>query len=204
MPTDFCSTLLGDVLVEFRDMHRGVSLDVDLTPRRVDLVGERFDVAIRLGPLANSSLISRHLVTVRRGIFASPKYLAGSPQLREPRDLSGHRLVQASPGYRAMNSLTLTRGDETEVPDIVPAGLHANSLGVVRALAIAGAGVAAVPNVFCAAEVAAGRLVRVLPDWQLSPVEFHYLIPAVKLLPSKTRLFIDHIKAHFSGPRAVV
>jgi DNA-binding transcriptional LysR family regulator len=204
MATDFCIHLLGDVLVAFRDRHPGVSVDLDLTPRRVDLVGERFDVAIRLGPLANSSLISRHLVTATRGIYASPKYLAGSSRVREPRDLSKHRMVQAGVQYSAVRSLKLTRGDETAVRDIVPAGLHANSLGVVRTLAIAGGGIAAVPNVFCTAEVAAGRLVRVLPDWELSPAEFHYVIPVAKLLPSKTRLFVDHIKAHFTGPRAVV
>ena len=203
MPVEFCQYLLSDVLAEFLDAHPGVSLDLDVTPRRVDLVGERFDAAIRMGALASSSLISRHLVTITRGIYASPKYLAGSSRVREPRDLSKHRMVQAGGQYSAVKSLKLTRGGESEAPDI-PSRVRASAIGVVRTLAIAGAGIAAIPNVICTEEVVAGRLVRLLPDWEPSPVEAHYLIPAAKLLPSKTRLFIDYIKAHFSGSRAVV
>jgi DNA-binding transcriptional LysR family regulator len=204
MVTDICQYLLSDVIVAFLDAHPQVSVDLDLTPRRVDLVGERFDAAIRVGHLADSSLVSRHLVTVTRGIYASPKYIAGSTRLRVPRDLSKHRVVQVSPAYSVVNSLSLTRGGETEVPDTMPSRVHANALNVVRTLAIARAGIAAIPNVFCAEDVADGRLVRVLSDWELTPLEVHYLVPVAKLLPSKTRLFIDHLKAHFSGARAVV
>jgi DNA-binding transcriptional LysR family regulator len=208
MPIDFCQVLLSDVLAEFLDTHPGVSIEVELTPRRVDLVGERYDAAIRIGPLASSSLISRHLVTLTRGLYASPKYLTGTPRLREPRDLSKLCLVQASLPYSAVNSLTvnslkLSRGGETQVPDI-PSRVRVSALGVVRTLATAGAGLAAIPNVFCTEDVAAGRLVRLLPDWELVPLEAYYLVPAAKLLPSKTRLFIDHLTAHFSGTRAVV
>ena len=208
MPIDFCQFLLSDAIAAFLDIHPDVSIEVELTPRRVDLVGERYDLAIRVGPLASSSLISRHLVTVTRGLYASPKYLAGAPRLREPRDLSKHCLVQASMpdsavSSMAVNSLRLSRGDETQVPDI-PSRVRASALGVVRTLAAAGIGLAAIPNVFCTEDVAAGRLVRVLPDWELVPVETYYIVPAAKLLPSKTRLFIDHLKAHFSGTRAVV
>lgn len=204
MVTDICQHLLSDVIVAFLDTHPDVSVDLDLTPRRVDLVGERFDAAIRAGHLADSSLVSRHLVTVTRGIYASPKYIAGSQRLRVPRDLSKHRVVQASPSYSVVNSFSLTRGGETVVPDTMPSRVHANALNVVRTLTIAGAGIASIPNVFCAEDVSDGRLVRLLPDWELTPLEVHYLVPAAKLLPSKTRLFIDHLKAHFSGARAVV
>jgi DNA-binding transcriptional LysR family regulator len=203
MPTDFCQYLLSDALAAFLDAHPGVSLDLDFTPRRVDLVGERFDAAIRIGALADSSLISRHLVTMTRGLYASPNYLARSSRPREPRDLSEHRILQAGQQYSAINSLKFTRGGETEAPD-VPSRVRSGAVGVLRTLAIAGAGIAATPNAFCTEEIAAGRLVRLLSDWELSPAEAHYLIPAAKHLPSKTRLFIDHIKAHFSGPRAVV
>jgi DNA-binding transcriptional LysR family regulator len=208
MPLDFCQFLLSDVLAEFLDIHPDVSIEVELTSRRVDLVGERFDAAIRIGPLASSSLISRHLVTVTRGLYASPKYLAGAPRLREPHDLSKHCLVQASmpssaARSMAVNQLEFSRGGETQAPDI-PSRARASALGVVRTLAAAGAGFAAIPNVFCTEDVAAGRLVRVLPDWELVPVDAYYIVPAAKLLPSKTRLFIDHLTAHFSGTRAVV
>lgn len=204
MVTDICQFLLSDLIVAFLDAHSGISIDLDLTPRRVNLVGERFDAALRVGPLANSSLVSRHLVTVTRGLYASPRYVAAGPRLRDPSDLSKHRVVQVSPASSSVNALTLVRAGETHVPDIAPARVQANAVGVVRTLAIAGAGIVAIPNVFCARDVADGRLVLVLPDWQPSPLEVHYLVPAAKLLPSKTRLFIDYLKAHFSGARAVV
>ena len=137
MPTDFCQYLLSDALAAFLDAHPGVSLDLDFTPRRVDLVGERFDAAIRIGALADSSLISRHLVTMTRGLYASPNYLARSSRPREPRDLSEHRILQAGQQYSAINSLKFTRGGETEAPD-VPSRVRSGAVGVLRTLAIAG------------------------------------------------------------------
>ena len=166
MPMDFCQYLLSDALAAFLDAHSGVSLDLDFTPRRVDLVGERFDAAIRIGALADSSLISCHLVTMTRGLYASPNYLARSARPREPRDLSEHRILQAGQQYSAINSLKFTRGGETEAPD-VPSRVRSGAVGVLRTLAIAGAGIAAIPNAFCTEEIAAGRLVRLLSDWEL-------------------------------------
>jgi DNA-binding transcriptional LysR family regulator len=176
-----------------------VSMPVDLTPRRIDLQAEPFDLAIRIGPppTAPSMLVARQIALLPRYLYAAPGYLKNAPPLTGPDDLRHHVLCVARGTLKQGDVWrTLYRGDET-VEVMTPTRFAMNSVGLSRSLAAQGVGIAAMDAELARDHVAAGRLVRVLPDWSLSPVQVH-AITETRLLPARTRLFIEFLKGRLS------
>jgi DNA-binding transcriptional LysR family regulator len=194
MPTDVGIYWLADFFVAFTRRHPDIRLSLDFTGRRVDLIGERFDVAIRAGALGGTDMVARKLATLERPLHASPAYLRemGTPQT--PDDLARHRFVLLEahahpPEVDLINGRKVTR--------IAMQGpIVSNSLGVVRAATLAGGGIGLLPPRMCAEDVKAGRLKRVLPAWSATGVDFYYLVASRKLLPARTRLFVEEMVAH--------
>lgn len=189
LPVDYAAIYLTPLFAEFAERYPGISFELDLTPRRVDLVAEPFDVAIRMGELSDSGLIARLLARVPRHLYASPRYLDQAGALKEPRDLARHECLCMP---RA-SSWTLHAG--TKQVDIVVKGRFTlNSVGMICRLAIQDQGIALLSEAIAADDLARGRLRRVLPKWQASPVSV-YAITATRLLPSKTQRFIEFLQA---------
>lgn len=190
MPGDVANYLLAGPIAGFLARYPDVQLEVDSTARRADLVGERYDIAIRVGPMPDSSLVAGRFVSVERALFASPSYLTGVSAPTRPEDLAGHKFLQLEALAASPPQIKLRHGNEERV---VPLTIRvvANSLGFLRSLAIAGAGVAAIPTVMCVDEERRGDLVRLLPGWSPGAMESHYVIPSTKLLPVATRKFIE-------------
>jgi DNA-binding transcriptional LysR family regulator len=198
MPTDIGIHWLADFFVAFARVHPEVSLALDFTGRRVDLVGERFDVAIRAGALPSSDMPARKLTSLDRMMCASPDYLrvAGTP--RAPADLARHRFVLLEAHTQSRSEIELRqRGKTARVPMLGP--IVSNSLGVLHAITREGGGIGLIPKRMCGADLAAGRLVTVLPGWAPRPVDLHYVILSRTLMPAKTRLFVEKLAAHFKG-----
>lgn len=200
---DFGSIFLAPYLVIFRQLYPEITFSIDMSPRFVDLIAERYDLAIRIGPLtADSSMIARQLALLPVRLYASPEYLArrGAPQ--SPSDLAGHDCLSVQTATSS-SSWTLMRGDEKTMVE-VRGPISANSLGMLRRLALLGVGVGYIDEAMVREDLRAGRLIHVLPDWQLAPVPIHAMT-ATRLLPAKTRVFIEFLaekleEMRISGP----
>lgn len=194
MPGDFANMVLVDSLAAFLALHPAITLELDLSPRRVDLLGEGFDVVVRMGDLPDDALlVASKLAVFTHGLYASPGYLAEHGDPQTPVDLAGHSAVRLLRGNGEPAAWTLIQGEQDWRG--VPAGrASANSPEMLIRLARAGAGIAAVPDHFAAADVRAGALRRVLPGWNLPTSVAWAVYPGRKLMPPKTRAFVDMLK----------
>jgi LysR family transcriptional regulator, regulator for bpeEF and oprC len=178
--------------------HPGVNVDLEMTGRVVDIVHEGFDLAVRVGPLADSTLAARKLGDLHYGLFAAPGYLRRQPAPTQPQHLVQHALIRFS-GSRLRMAWTLTRGDDTH--RIEPAArLNANNSFAVRDAALDGLGIAQLPLLLAQPEVEAGRLSPVMADWALPTAPVHAVFASARYLTPKVRAFIDLAAAAFGGP----
>lgn len=195
MPTDFAHLLLVDMLAAFVALHPAVTLELDLSPRRVDLLGENFDIALRMGDMPDDTLLAaRRIAVFPHGLYAAPAYLAEHGDPSSPEDLAGHDALRLLGSKGEAAGWTLLRGDERW--EGMPAGrITANSPELLIGLALAGAGIAAVPDYFVSHHVHRGELRRVLADWCLPASTAWAVFPGRRLMPAKTRAFLDMLSA---------
>jgi DNA-binding transcriptional LysR family regulator len=191
MPGDFANLGLTMVMSSFMQRYPAVTLELDLSPRRVDLVAENFDIAIRMGDLPDdSSLNARRVALERSGLYAAPSYIAQRGLPENPDDLLKHDLLCLLSRNGGAQPWVLTRG-KTRWERELPARLTANSPDLLARIACTGAGIAASSDLFAAALMEQGELVRVLPDWDLPSVNGWAVFPGRRLMPAKTRAFLD-------------
>ncbi len=171
-----------------------IQLDLDLTSRRVDLIGERFDLAIRMGKLDDdSALAARKIGEQNIGLYASPIYLALHPAPKHPDDLEHHEAVRLMSARGTPVIWKLMRGKT--VWENTPQGrITLNAMDVILQLMLDGAGIGALPDRFVAEEVRLKRLVRILPEWCLPAVPAWAVTPMRRYLPAKTRAFLAHLE----------
>lgn len=199
MPSDFANLLLADTLAAFVALHPAIQLELDLSPRRVDLLGEGFDLAVRMGDLPDDTLLTaRRLAVFSNGLYAAPQYLAERGEPHSPVDLLTHDAVRLLGGHGEPASWTLVLGEQRwqQVP---PGRATANSPELLIRLARAGVGIAAVPDYFALPDVRRGALRRVLPQWCLPSHTAWAVFPGRKLMPTKTRVFLDMLQTALGG-----
>lgn len=165
------------------------SIDADFTNRAVDIVHEGFDLAIRVGPLADSTLAARKLGELAYGLFASPEYLARHARPMHPAELPRHDILIFTGGSQRA-SLILTREEQRENIEVTPR-LKANNVFAVRDAALAGLGVAKLPQIVAAPALNDRRLHPLLAEWSLPTVAVHAVFASVRYLTPKVRGFID-------------
>jgi DNA-binding transcriptional LysR family regulator len=192
LPVDFAITYLAPLIAEFARQYPGINFEFDLTPRRVDLVSEPFDLAIRVGESEPSHMIARPLARLPAYLYASPNYLEGHGEPNEPSDLTHHQCL----GVMKASTWTLHNGTQTMEVDI-GSRFQLNSVGLIRRLATLDMGIAFVPEEIVADELADGRLRRIMPPWQGSPVTV-YAVTETRLLPAKTQRFIEFLRERLS------
>lgn len=194
MPGEYARQNFARAFATFIEAYPEIQLDLDLTSRRVDLIGERFDLAIRMGTLDNdSALAARKIDEQSFGLYASPIYLALHPAPKHPDDLEHHAAVRLMSARGTPVVWKLLRGKS--VWEGTPHGrLTLNSIDVIQQLLLDGAGIGALPDRFAAEDVRLKRLVRVLPEWCLPAVPAWAVTPMRRYLPAKTRAFLAHLE----------
>ncbi|NSL53889.1 LysR family transcriptional regulator [Uliginosibacterium aquaticum] len=195
MPADFGEWILGPLFLQFAASYPEVKLELDLSPRRVDLIGEQFDLALRVAARLpdDATLVARRLCTLESGLYASPAYLKHFGTPTRPDELMRHTALQLVGSNGEAQRWRLTR--DQEVWEDLPMGpLAANSVSLMRLLASHGLGVAALSERFVADAVANGLLLRVLPDWQLPSMTVWAVMPGRRLLPARTRAFLGALE----------
>lgn len=188
MPVDFAAMYLAEHIADFARTYPGISFEFDLTPRRVDLFTEPFDVAIRIGESENSSLIARAIASFSAELYASPEYLESAGEPKHPEDLVAHQCFH----MQREGEWTLQNGKEKRK---IPVGgrFIVNSIGMMRRLGGLGMGIILMPPKAVEEDVAAGRLQRVLKDWKGVPLTA-YAMTETRLLPAKTQRFIEFLR----------
>jgi DNA-binding transcriptional LysR family regulator len=191
-PVGFGATFLGEIVADFLEAHPQVSAEVVLTDRRVDLVEEGFDLAIRIGTrIPETSFFARRLGPARLLMCASPAYLArcGTPEV--PEDLRRHDCIVHGEGPRA--STWTLHGPSGAVPISVSGRLRVNSIPLAHKGALAGLGIAVLPTVVALPDLHAGRLHAVLDGWNPSAASIYAVYPTSRHLSAKVRSFLDFL-----------
>jgi DNA-binding transcriptional LysR family regulator len=181
--------LLAPVIAEFLLRHPQVRVEVSLAQAHVDLVAEEYDLALRTGPLLDSSLVARRLGNVRTGYYASPAYLSRRGTPRSPDELASHECVLvAEPGTDEVWFFSGPRGART-VP--VSGRLQVPSVRAGHAAARAGLGLVRLPTVLVSDDVRAGVLLPVLETVTPPGLPIYAVYPSSRQLPPKVRVFLE-------------
>jgi DNA-binding transcriptional LysR family regulator len=183
--------ILAPVLTEYLTKHDDVQIEVVCTDRRVDIVAEGFDLAIRAGPMRDSSLVARSLGVHRLVLVASPAYCREHGTPRAPRDLARHTCIafMAAPHVWALEA----EGERVEVR--VSPRLTVNDLDILAAAAVDGLGIALMPEFVCVEDVRKKRLQRLLPEWCSAAVPLHAVYPTARHLSPKVAAFVELVRS---------
>ena len=187
------------LLGEFARLYSHILIDINLTDAVVDIIGGQADVAIRFGPLADSALTARRLGETRRVIVASPDYLArhGTPTV--PEDLHDHNCLNFN--FRRTEPIWPFRRDGQDYVLSVRGGIEANNGETLGQLAAAGVGVTRVGAFSVVDELASGRLVPLLDDFNPGDVEtIHAVFMGGANTPARVRVFVDFLAERLRGP----
>jgi DNA-binding transcriptional LysR family regulator len=197
-PYDIGVGFLAGIVARFTARYPEVRVDSVLTGRLVDLIAEGFDLAVRAGRLRDSSLMSRNLGAMESRLFAAPAYLEARGQPASPEALRDHDCVLFRPqSGKARWRLTGAAGT---VLVEVSGPIGADDFSFVRAAVCAGAGIGLLPWFLCADDVAAGRLVRVLPRHEQTGVALHVVYPPTEHLPPRVAVFRDFLIESLTPP----
>lgn len=178
--------LLQPVAAPFLRRHRQIELDTELTPRVVDIVQEGFDLALRVGPLADSRLVARRLGLLHQGLFAAPRYLEEHGSPRSVGELAEHACISFL-GRREWRLI----GPAGAAGVTIRPFANADSLQFVEALVADGAGIGLLPLYAPSGPASEGRLVRLLPDYATAGQPLHLVYPSARYLPMRVSLLRD-------------
>jgi DNA-binding transcriptional LysR family regulator len=200
-PTYFGTTTLAPQLKHFRARYPEVTLDLDLSDRIVDLVKERFDVAVRISALKDSNLIAMRLAPVPLVLIGAPAYFRRRQPPAVPADLSAHDClgysVVPTPNEWRFHS---PRGQRIAVT--IKSPIRCNNDFALKQFALDGLGLAVFPRFFVEQELASGRLVQVLADYPAPELAMHAVYETRRHLLPKLRAFLGFLGERF-GPRSV-
>lgn len=192
------AAFLGPIISDYLKRYPEVRLDLFCTARTVDLVEERYDVGIRAGALAESTLIARSLGKATWLLLASPAYLKKRGRPRAPDELKKHDCLLFAAGANP-TVLHLTSGEHTTQLSLVPR-LAVTDMDVLHEVTMAGLGIALLPAFRGLPDLRAHRLERVLPEWSPPATAVHVVYPSTRYLSPKVKSFVDHLHERMTPP----
>jgi DNA-binding transcriptional LysR family regulator len=195
-PVAFGSIFLLPLIIDFLTLYPEVRMMMLSSDRRVDLIEENFDVAIRIGRLQPSAMIARRLGSLHQHLFASPKYLARRGTPVSPEELDSHECLGFGENMSSAQ-WTLIGPGATKVVSFQPRSAGNDPI-ILRSLVIGGLGIAMISDILCHQFEASGEMVRVLPEWSAPPIDCHALFPSHKGLSVVVRTFLDYVVAKFA------
>ncbi|MBI5275050.1 MAG: LysR family transcriptional regulator [Burkholderiales bacterium] len=202
-PGGFGRRHVAPLVPRFRDLHGDVTVSLNLSDRVVDLAGEGYDCAVRVGDFPDSSLVSVRLAENRRLCVATPEYLRRHGTPKHPSELARHACLTLSSEASQTRgwAFRVPKGDADEVLHIKPNGpLDCSDGQVLHEWCLAGMGIAWRSTWEVEQEIADGRLVEVLAEFSAPPNGIYAVFPQRKHLPLRVRLWIDFLKHHYARP----
>lgn len=194
-PMSFGTMHLSPAIPDFLQRYADVTLDLDLNDRRVDLIGEGYDMAVRIGMLADSTLIARRIAPLDLVVCASPAYLEAQGAPKVPEDLSRYNCLLY--GNNRSSEWELSREQKT-LTVAVSGRLRVNNGEVLRDAAIAGLGLAILPTFIVAPALADGRLVSVLDPYRPPTTSIYVVYPQHRQTSLLIRSFTDFLQDRFN------
>jgi DNA-binding transcriptional LysR family regulator len=193
----FGQAMILPLLPDFRAAYPDIRLECLFTDQNLDLIADRIDLAIRLAPSIEGDVIAARLMTTRYRVVASPAYLSMAPVLTDPGHLAAHRLLLFT--IHPFRSRWLFR-DPTGTREMPVVGdIMVSPAGAILDAALAGMGVALLPNYLTDPHIVSGRLTRLLTPWEVTATTFDtgawLVYPSRSFLPLKTRAMIDFLNA---------
>ncbi|WP_226665055.1 LysR family transcriptional regulator [Microbulbifer aggregans] len=198
-PVTFATRHLAPLISDFKKNHPAVGIELQLNDRKVDVVEEGFDVALRIGNLKSSSLIARRLAPIRLVVCASPEYLKregvpGTPEDLKPEHYLRYSYMESNPGEsRLMRALKRSKPAGA-------AGIACNNGEILMQAAINGQGYVLQPTFIAGEAIKAGKLKVILSEFEPEQLALYAVYPHRKLLATKLRVFIDFIGSYFGDP----
>lgn len=201
VPSPVARMILVPALPAFHARYPEIQLDMSVSDRMVDLIGDNVDCVLRGGELADSSLVARRLGDLPVGIYAAPSYLSRAGAPAHPSELEGthHRIVGfLRPRSGTIAPITLQRAGER----VTIRGRHAVALdegNAYLAAGVAGMGVLWLPQFMAQAHYAQGELLALFEDWQMDPIPMYVAFPPNRHVNAKVRVFIDWVAGLMEG-----
>lgn len=189
---DFAHSTLMPLVRTYLKKYPKVNIELILTERVVDLVGEGIDLAVRLGALSDSTLIARKYADSTAGLWASPEYLKKNGIPKHPRDLKNHTFIKFA---TFDEKLKLTRGLETHEVELV-GRITLDDMPAMKSLTLNGDGIGMMTDLYCAEEKKSKKLVRVLPDWEWDRFVVSFVYPPQRFIAPKTQSFMAWVFEH--------
>jgi DNA-binding transcriptional LysR family regulator len=190
-PNDIGSAFLSEEIVRFAERYPLLNVELVLTNRKLNLVSEGLDVAVRAGKLESSSLVARKIGTLQVELYASPTYAERARLPGSLSELVRHKIVAFGARDGKISwELEGPRGDESVE---LSCRIACDDYGFVRATLVAGGGIGLIPRMIAASEVATGRLVRVLPEYGVSGASLYVIYPSARQVPTKVSVFRDFL-----------
>jgi DNA-binding transcriptional LysR family regulator len=187
----FGKATLNDAILSFSSMHPDVHLNIEFSDRVVDIVGENFDLVIRISELQDSSLIARRLCQTQHLFCASPAYIDANPEVRIPEDLKAHKILQFGFARRPKWKFTTKNGKESVVT--LQANLNSQDGGFILNAAQQGHGVVRLPDFLVRASLNDGALTQLLSDFSHKHRGVYIVYPASRYLPYRTRQLMEFL-----------
>lgn len=201
VPVSFGILHLAPLWQKFLDKYPQIELDITLSDRIVNLLEEGYDLAVRIGNLENSSLISRKLTTTRMIIAASPTYIDQYGMPMHPNDLKQHKIIMYS--HWAKKEQWSFNKDNTFHSVNLKANVYCNNGDTCRQIMLQGGGISTQPDFIIGQDIQQGKLVEVLPNYKIENFNIYAVYPSRKLLPLRTRCLIDFLVSELQNQQWV-
>ncbi|UTH75080.1 LysR family transcriptional regulator [Chromobacterium sp. IIBBL 290-4] len=197
-PVSFGMRYLGGIVGGFHQIHPRIEVELSLNDRRVDLVEEGFDLALRVSNMADSTLVAKRLAQIRDLVAASPDYLAKHGEPRHPAELAEHQcLLYALTSQPNVWDYRAPDGSQDKVR--VKGPLRANNGDVLTDAAVNGIGIVLQPRFLLEKALADGSLVAILPDYDWHCLDLSVVYPVRRHVPGKVRAFVEYLEERFSA-----
>lgn len=196
--TDFATLYLAPLLIEYEKLCPAVKVELLLSAKAEDLVADHLDLAIRIGKLPDSSLVTRALGQLPQDLYASPSYLSRIKTPTAPEDLAYVECIRLM-SHEAHSIWTLQHKQDQSIQAIKVEGKYiAGTPSMAQQLAKLGCGIGLLDVKAVTADLKQGTLVKVLPNWAPINVPVQILMPS-RLLPARVRIFVDLITQYFKS-----
>jgi len=186
--------IIADIVNDFMLQHPDITVSLDFSSHRVDLIEDEFDIAFRMGKLEDAGFVARKLLDINMGTLASPDYLVRKGRPIHPKDLVEHDCLTGSVRRWSFQSSE----DTAKNLDVTVKGrLQCKNGRVLVNGALSGNGIIRVPLIYCEEELAHGELVEVFDQWLIPSVDFSAIYHRDRYQPKRLRTFIDFVKGQF-------
>lgn len=199
VPMSFGVRWVAPILPDFFRQYPGIAVDLHLSDKKIDLIGDGFDAALRIAVLEESSLVAKRLAPVRRYVVATPSYLARYGRPQHPDDLTGHHCLGYA--YRVTRDVwrfTNGAGDDATVTPVGP--LRVTNVDALIPTLLAGLAIAELPEFVVFDLLRTGRVEALLPDWSMSPGGLYFVTPTARARSAKVEALSSFLAERLSRP----